>query len=88
MMHPMLNGTPENVPYAIVNLDERASNAGANVNAGERIVDKLTDASAATSDTKSPIAWTEFKSKAELDKAMDGNDYYGALVIPKDFTAK
>lgn len=88
MMYPMLNGTPEHVPYAVVNLDEGASSSGVTVNAGDQIVDKLTAGANAGSDAESPIDWTVFDSKAKLDKAMDGNDYYGAIVIPKDFTTK
>lgn len=88
MFYPMLNATPEHVPFAIVSLDEGAGNAGVEVNAGRQIVDRLTGSDASGEDGESPIDWIVFETKAELDKALEGNDYYGAIVIPKDFTAK
>ncbi len=99
MFFPMLNGTPKNVPYAALSLDEGATNMGATVNVGDQLVSKLTDPDAAATlsttgisssdeDSETPIKWTVLNSQQELDEAMNGNDYYGAIVIPKDFTAK
>lgn len=99
MFFPMLNGTPKNVPYAVLSLDEGATSMGATVNVGDQLVSKLTDPDAAATlstigisssdeDSETPIKWTVLNSQQELDEAMNGNDYYGAIVIPKDFTAK
>lgn len=99
MFFPMLNGTPKNVPYAVLSLDEGATSMGTTVNVGDQLVSKLTDPDAAATlstastsssdgDSETPIKWTVLNSQQELDEAMNGNDYYGAIVIPKDFTAK
>lgn len=92
MLYPMLNMSSKNVPFVIASLDEGVSNAGIDMNVGDQMVENLTSTSN-TSDDKddrddSPIAWTVLDSQEELDKAMDSNDYYGAVVTPKDFTAK
>lgn len=87
MFYPMLHATPKNIPFAILSLDKGAKTAAGTVNAGKTMVQKITSATSA-SDGDSPIAWTEFKTRNALDKAMDDNDYYAAVVISKDFTAK
>lgn len=95
MFFPMLNGTAKNVPYAVLSLDEGTSVANTTINIGDQLVENLTDpdsASKLSSDdsdsTQQAIAWTVFTSQKDLDDAMNGNDYYGAIVIPEDYTAK
>lgn len=87
MFYPMLHATPKNIPFAILSLDKGAKTAAGTVNAGKTMVQKITSATSA-SDGDSPIAWTEFKTRNALDRAMGDNDYYAAVVISKDFTAK
>lgn len=87
MFYPMLHVTPKNIPFAILSLDRGAKTAAGTVNAGKMMVQKITSATSA-SGGDSPIAWTEFKTRSALDKAMNDNDYYAAVVISKDFTAK
>ena len=87
-MAPMLSATPKEVPMAIVNLDEGTTLPnGEETNAGELIVEKITSAAAEAGDgDEAPIAWTEVESEQALDEAMDKGDFYGAIVIPADFT--
>ena len=89
LMFPMLNSSPENVPYAILSLDEGVETPAGEVNAGQALVDKVTGAESFESegaDEESPLSWTVFTSQEEFDEAMDGTDFYGGIVIPADFT--
>jgi hypothetical protein len=86
---PMMRMAPNEMPVAIVNLDEGALlPTGDTLIAGDRVVDGLrTAAAAAGGETgKAPMAWTELSSRAELDMGLDNGEYYGAIVIPADFT--
>lgn len=85
---PMFSATPKNVPMAIVNLDEGATLPnGEEMNAGDLIVEKMMNASTETEEgSEAPVAWTEVESKQALDGAMDNGDFYGAIIIPNDFT--
>ncbi|MDO4442852.1 MAG: DUF3533 domain-containing protein [Slackia sp.] len=86
---PMFSASPKNVPMALVNLDEGAAlPTGDSVNAGAAVVKAMTGAAeAATADGQTaPIAWTELDDQEALDEAMAAGDFYGAVVIPADFT--
>lgn len=87
-MAPMLNAAPHDVPLAIVNLDEGATlPSGEELRAGEMVVENIVAASQnETSDKESPLAWSELSDEAELDSALEEGLYYGAIVIPSDFT--
>lgn len=88
MMYPMMNANLKEVPLAIVSLDEGATTAQGDMNVGDTLVDKLTDTSS-TKDGETPaMTWTKLKSTDEVEKGFENHDYYAALIIPKDFTAK
>ncbi|TPF77821.1 MULTISPECIES: ABC transporter permease [unclassified Bifidobacterium] len=92
MFYPMMNAQIRELPVAILSLDEGATTAQGEVNVGDAMVKKLTGASdgASSSDSadEQPMVWTEVDSQGDLDKAFADHDYYAAIVIPKDFTAK
>lgn len=92
MFYPMMNAQIRELPVAILSLDEGATTAQGEVNVGDAMVKKLTGASdgASSSDSadEQPMVWTEVDSQDDLDKAFADHDYYAAIVIPKDFTAK
>jgi len=74
--YPELHATPRDVPFAIVNLDQGPG--------GAAMVQKMQDGAGAAA---SPIAWTKLDSQAALDSAMADNQFYGALVIPAEFSS-
>ncbi|MGV0428046.1 YhgE/Pip domain-containing protein [Corynebacterium pyruviciproducens] len=49
--------------------------------AGDQVVEKL------TGNTEAPVRWTAVDDPVALDEALEHNEYYGAVIIPKDFTA-
>jgi hypothetical protein len=86
---PMMRMAPTEMPVAIVNLDNGAQlPTGDTLVAGDLVVEALQEAAseAAGDDGEAPMAWTELSSRAELDDALAGGEYYGAIVIPADFT--
>lgn len=49
--------------------------------AGDQVVEKH------TGNTEAPVRWTAVDDPVALDEALEHNEYYGAVIIPKDFTA-
>lgn len=92
MFYPMMNAQVRELPVAVLSLDEGATTAQGEVNVGDAMVKKLTGTSdgASSSDSadEQPMVWTKVDSQDDLDKAFANHDYYAAIVIPKDFTAK
>ncbi|TPF94384.1 YhgE/Pip domain-containing protein [Bifidobacterium sp. UTBIF-78] len=92
MFYPMMNAQVRELPVAVLSLDEGATTAQGEVNVGDAMVKKLTEASAGDSSSadadEQPMVWTKVASQEELDKGFVDHDYYAATVIPKDFTAK
>ncbi len=86
-LYPMLHAQPENVPMAVVSLDKGATTPQGEMNAGDRIVKQITGA-ANSGDEEAIIKWDKLESQDVLDKALQDNQYYGALVIPEYFTMK
>lgn len=89
-MAPMFSAAPKEVPMAIVNLDEGTLLPnGEETNAGTLIVEKMMTAAAEAGENgEAPIAWTELSSRQALDEAMKDGAFYGAVVIPRDFTQR
>ncbi|MCQ4638587.1 hypothetical protein NE619_17805 [Anaerovorax odorimutans] len=85
VLYPMLNAQAKNVPLAIVSLDKGASTPKGEMNIGSQIVEKITN-TAGSDDKDAVIEWTKLKNQAAVDKALEENVYYGALIIPEDFT--
>lgn len=85
MFTPMLKMSPHELPFAVLSLDEGAQTPDGEVNAGAQMVAQLTDQSPDDGETAA-IVWHEITSQAELDAALEDNEYYGAVTIPADFT--
>jgi hypothetical protein len=83
---PMLRANPKDVPFAIATLDEGATTPAGDINLGAALVQQLTSGAALPTGQASPLAWTQLDSEAAVDAALDGNEYYGALIIPADFS--
>ena len=72
-------GRANNVPVAIVNLDESVTSNGQKIDAGKQIVKTLLD--------QKQLDWSE-TSAEEAAAGLQAKKYYAYLTIPKDFSAK
>ncbi len=86
---PSVNSTPKNLPVAIVNEDQgfNIPNQG-QLNMGNTIVDNIKNMSSITSDKDPVIEWIEVESYEAVQTGLNNQEYYAALVIPKDYSAK
>ncbi|MDO4590301.1 MAG: DUF3533 domain-containing protein [Slackia sp.] len=85
-MAPMFRASLSGVPMAFVNLDEGVQlPTGGSFNAGDAIESAVTG-STSSDNAEASIVWTKLESREDLDAAMLRGDFYGALVIPSDFT--
>ncbi|HDR7793975.1 TPA: DUF3533 domain-containing protein [Bacillus luti] len=86
-LFPTVQPQPKNLPIAIVNEDQGVEipNQG-KMNMGQTIVDKMKELS--KSDEEPAVKWVEVKSKEDVQKGLNNQEYYAALVIPKEFSVK
>ena len=84
IFYPMMHLEVKGLPVAIISLDEGVETPQAVVNAGETMAEQLISAN----DDSATMVWTRLDSESELDAAIDDNEYYAAVVIPEDFSAK
>ncbi len=93
MFWPMTHMQIDGLPFAIVSLDEGAQTPAGEMNVGDTLVESLTSGGDEASEDEDEdsssemIAWTQLYSQEELDEALNNVEYYGALVIPEDYTA-
>ena len=96
---PMLRANPQNVPFAIVNLDKGAVTIAGDSNIGKAMADNLvsgeTSLGGSDDEGESPsnsfsdaVSWTQLSSEEELKEALANNEYYGGIVIPANFTSQ
>lgn len=88
MFFPMANMEMKELPFAVLSLDEGVETPQGTVSAGDAIVESIVSATAAGDGEDSPIAWTRVGSQEELDEALENGEFYGALVVPADFSAR
>lgn len=89
-LYPSATMKPVSMPVAIVNLDEGAALPnGTELKAGAQLAKQAKQISeAAAGGGASPLKWVSLES-SELAKAgLDNREYYAALIIPADFSAK
>lgn len=84
LFYPLSKMEIKNLPFAVISLDEGAQTPQGTVNAGDALVDKIT--SSQNDEDRQTIAWQKVDSEDELQDAFDHNTYFGALIIPKNFT--
>jgi YhgE/Pip-like protein len=83
---PTLNPTPKNVPIALVNEDQGMDVPGeGKMNFGKAVSEKLHEMVA---ENGSAVKWKMADNYEEAIKGLDNKEYYAALIIPKDFSAK
>jgi YhgE/Pip-like protein len=88
-LFPSVQPQPKNLPIAIVNEDVGVEIPNQpKMNMGQTIVEMIQKNSKTTTDEDPAVKWVEVKTPEEVQKGLDNQKYYGALVIPKDFSAK
>lgn len=88
-LFPLVQPQPKNLPIAIVNEDEGMEMPNqSKVNMGEKIVKSIQESSASTTDEDPAVKWVEVKNTEEVQKGLDNQAYYAALIILKEFSAK
>ncbi|WP_078395805.1 YhgE/Pip domain-containing protein [Shouchella patagoniensis] len=82
---PSVNPQPEDVPIAIVNED-----IGVKVpNQGELYLgNKMIELLLSVEEENSVVDWIEVKSTEEVINGLDEKEYYGAFIIPEEFSQK
>jgi YhgE/Pip-like protein len=75
----------KDLPIALVNEDEGADLGGKEVNFGDRIVEKVTAPDSPAADT---VEWANLGDRDEALKGIGNDEYYGAIVIPADYSER
>lgn len=88
-LFPSVQPQPKNLPIAIVNEDQGVEIPNQpKMNIGQTIVEMIQKNSKSTTDEDPAVKWVVVKTEKEAQNGMDNQEYYAALVIPKDFSAK
>ncbi|NMH68358.1 DUF3533 domain-containing protein [Bacillus sp. RO3] len=88
-LFPSVQPQPKNLPIAIVNADQCVQVPDQpKMNMGQTLVEKIQTMSNPTTDEDPAVKWIEVKSTEAVQKGLDNQKYYAALVIPKDFSMK
>ncbi|SIQ73495.1 YhgE/Pip N-terminal domain-containing protein [Bacillus cereus] len=86
-LFPTVQPKPKNLPIAIVNEDQGVEIPNQpKMNMGKTIVDNMKKTS--KSEEEPAVKWIEVKNKESVQKGLNNQEYYAALVIPKDFSTK
>ncbi|MCM3127083.1 YhgE/Pip domain-containing protein [Paenibacillus provencensis] len=86
-LFPTVQPQATHLPIAIVNEDEGVEVPGQpQMNMGQTIVDNVQKSISTEED--SPVEWIEVSDAAAVQQGLDEQEYYAALVIPRDFSAK
>lgn len=88
-LFPSVQPQPKNLPIAIVNEDQGVQIPNQpKMNMGDTIIEMIQKTAKTTTDEDPAVKWVEVKTAEEVQKGMDNQKYYAALVIPKDFSTK
>ncbi|MES5866024.1 DUF3533 domain-containing protein [Bacillus cereus group sp. RP32] len=86
-LFPTVQPQPKNLPIAIVNEDQGVEIPNQpKMNMGQTIVDNMKKTS--KSEEEPAVKWVEVKDKESVQRGLNNQEYYAALVIPKDFSTK
>ncbi len=86
-LFPTVQPQPKNLPIAIVNEDQGVEIPNQpKMNMGQTIVDNMKKTS--KSEEEPAVKWVEVKNEETLQNGLNDQEYYAALVIPKDFSTK
>jgi hypothetical protein len=86
---PAVKAAPKEIPFGIVSLDQGVTTPQGQVVLGPQVAAgiKAQMESAFASMDPAPLALVALADQAALDQGFEARDFYGALVLPKDFTA-
>lgn len=88
-LYPSVQPELKNLPIAIVNEDEGIQIPNQpEVNMGQKVVDMVQERSKATAESEPAVKWIVEENENDMQKGLENRDYYAALIIPKDFSAK
>lgn len=88
-LFPTVQPQPENLPVAIVNEDEGVEIPDQPaVNMGQTIMDMAQTASEPVAGEDPAVKWIVVDNAEAVQEGMNNQEYYAALVIPADFSAK
>ncbi len=88
-LFPSVQPQPKNLPIAIVNEDQGVQMPDQpKMNMGETLLEKIQTMSKSNTDEDHAVKWIEVKSTEAVQIGLDNQEYYAALVIPGDFSAK
>ena len=73
----------EDLPIALVNEDRGGNVGGKEVNLGDQVVEKVTGPDSPAAGT---VGWARPDTRGEALDGIGNNEYYGAIVIPEDYT--
>lgn len=85
IFYPMANMEIKNLPFAILSQDEGVSTSEGDVNLGSLVAENIMSATAEEGEDP-VIAWNKVETEEDLKAALEENAYYGAIVVPKDFS--
>lgn len=86
---PSVQQKSKNLPIALVNEDIGAViPQQGKVNMGDTITNMLKKNITSTDGEVPPVKWINVESKEDVLKGLDNQEYYGALIIPKNFSQK
>ncbi|MBK5350320.1 DUF3533 domain-containing protein [Bacillus sp. TH44] len=86
-LFPTVQPKPKNLPIAIVNEDQGVEIPNQpKMNMGQTIVDNMKKTS--KSEEEPAVKWVEVQNKEAVQKGLNNQEYYAALVITKDFSTK
>ncbi|EEL16538.1 hypothetical protein bcere0016_29510 [Bacillus cereus 95/8201] len=86
-LFPTVQPQPKNLPIAIVNEDQGVEIPNqSKMNMGQTIVDNMKKTSKL--EEEPAVKWVEVKNKEAVQKGLNNQEYYAALVISKDFSTK
>jgi YhgE/Pip-like protein len=75
----------DDLPIALVNEDEGGTLGGKDVNLGDRVVEKVTGPDSPAAGT---VAWARPDTRSEALEGIGNYEYYGAIVIPENYTGQ
>jgi len=75
----------EDLPIALVNEDRGGEFGGERVELGDQVVERVTGPDSSAAGT---VEWALPASRGEALRGIGRNEYYGAMVIPKDYTER
>jgi len=88
-LFPSVQPEVKNLPIAIVNEDEGVEIPNQpKSNMGNIIIEMTRKMSETTADKDPAVKWIEVKNSEEVRRGLNNREYYAALIIPKDFSAK